>query len=425
MNLRNGWVHETDESTKQMSPDSNINKTIQSGQFKTALYVVLLGIALWLIVELRSLLLTLVFALTLASAIAPLAEKLETFRVPRLATIVGVYIVVGLIYAFAAVSLFPPLKEQSINLIQHIPGYFQGLNDWYDKVRLLLGDTTIPAGPRHLETPDFGTLALKLGRQTLDVTSDLVGGVVNVIVVLFLTAYFVIEAEMIWTKLLLWLPADWRPRAASLIKPLEGRLGGYVRGQMLVSLAVALVLGTGLTLLKVKYSLVLGVMAGLLNLVPFVGSILTAVFATLIAANQSLTLGGLTILLFAVEQWLESNVIVPQLLGKQVELHPLIVLFSILIGATVLGLAGAIVAVPLATAIVFLAQEFYFYRINPREVSHANPSPSDSKASTHGGDAASARADVVESKPKAEGSSSKEKQADGSSVPAVDDVSST
>lgn len=349
-----------------MTSEQNVSKS--NNQFKTALYLVLLAIGIWLIVELRSLLLTLVFALTLSSAIAPLAEALEKKKVPRLATIIGVYICVGLVYSFAAVSLFPPLKEQTINLIQHVPGYLSGLNDWYDKIRGLLGDTTV-TGSTHLETPDFGTLATKIGRQTLDVTSNVVGCVVNGIVVLFLTAYFVIEAEQIWSKLLLWLPANWRPRAASLIKPLEGRLGGYVRGQLLVSLAVAFVLGTGLTLLGVKYSLVLGVMAGLLNLVPFVGSILTAVFATLVAANQSLTLGGCVVLLFGFEQWLESNVIVPQLLGKQVELHPLIVLFSILIGATVLGLAGAIVAVPLATAIVYLAQEFYFYRINPRDES--------------------------------------------------------
>lgn len=395
-----------------MNPDSYINKSIQSSHFKTALYVVLLFVGLWFVVELRSLLLTLVFALTLASAIAPLAEKLEKYRVPRLATVIGVYIVVGLVYAFAAVSLFPPLKEQTVNLIQHIPSYFQGLNDWYDKLRLSLGDTTIPSGPKHLETPDFGTLALKLGRQTLDVTSDLLGGVVNAIVVLFLTAYFVIEAETIWAKLLLWLPAEWRPRAASLIKPLEGRLGGYVRGQMLVSLAVALVLGTGLSLLGVKYSLVLGVMAGLLNLVPFVGSILTAVFATLIAANQSLALGGLTVLLFGIEQWLESNVIVPQLLGKQVELHPLIVLFSILIGATVLGLAGALVAVPLATAIVFLAQEFYFYRINPRDVSATDPSPSNVPV---------AAPDATPAAPPVE---PKSKESDASTIPAVDDLNS-
>ncbi len=331
-------------------------------------------------VELRSLLLTLVFALTLSSAIAPLAEALEKKKVPRLATIIGVYVTVGLVYSFAAVSLFPPLKEQTINLIQHVPGYLEGVNDWYDKVRVQLGDTTI-SEPKHLETPDFSTLAIKIGRQTLDVTGDILGCVVNGIVVLFLTAYFVIEAEHIWSKLLLWLPVDWRPRAASLIKPLEGRLGGYVRGQILVSFAVACVLGTGLTLLGVKYSLVLGVMAGLLNLVPFVGSILTTVFATLIAFNQSLMLGGLTVLLFGIEQWLESNIIVPQLLGKQVELHPLIVLFSILIGATILGLAGALVAVPLATAIVFLAQEFYFFRINPREEVKPSMVPALEKAS--------------------------------------------
>ena len=137
-----------------------------------------------------------------------------------------------------------------------------------------------------------------------------------------------------------------------------------MRGQILVSLAVSSFLAVGLTLLGVQYSLVLGVLAGLLNLMPFVGSMLTAAFSILVASNQSLVLGALTLGLFALEQWFESNVIVPQLLGKQVELHPILVLFAILIGATLMGLPGALIAVPVTSAGIFLAQEFYLKPLN-------------------------------------------------------------
>lgn len=169
-----------------------------------------------------------------------------------------------------------------------------------------------------------------------------------------------------WPHLLLWLPEYRREKFASLIRPLELRLGGYVRGQVLVSVAVALILGTGLTLLKVKYSLILGLIAGLMNIVPFVGSIITCVFSVVVAANQSPMLGLATMGLFAFEQWLESNFIVPHLIGKNVDLHLLIVLFSLLIGGTLFSLAGAVIAVPLASAILFLAREFYLKEINPQ-----------------------------------------------------------
>jgi predicted PurR-regulated permease PerM len=182
--------------------------------------------------------------------------------------------------------------------------------------------------------------------------------------VLFLTAYFVVEASSIWAKLLMWLPHEHRAKAASLIRPLGFRMGGYVRGQLLVSVAVAFYLTAGLTLLNVNYALILGVLAGLLNLVPFVGSLIACIFAVVVAANQSIWLAGATLALFACEQWCESNFFVPYLLGRNVELHPLIVLIAILIGATLMGVPGALIAVPLASAAQFLAQEFYLKPLN-------------------------------------------------------------
>jgi predicted PurR-regulated permease PerM len=143
-------------------------------------------------------------------------------------------------------------------------------------------------------------------------------------------------------------------------------MGGYVRGQLLVSIAVGAFLAVGLTLIGVKYSLILGVLAGFLNLMPFVGSLLTASFSVLVAANQSLLTGALTLGLFGLEQWFESNLIVPQLLGKQVELHPVVVLFAILTGASLMGVLGALVAVPVASAALLLAEELYVKPMNAR-----------------------------------------------------------
>ncbi len=101
-----------------------------------------------------------------------------------------------------------------------------------------------------------------------------------------------------------------------------------------------------------------------MNLVPFIGSLLACVFAVVVAANQNIWLAGAVLCLFACEQWCESNFIVPYLLGRNVELHPLIVFLAILIGATLMGVPGALVAVPLASAIQFLAQEFYLKPLN-------------------------------------------------------------
>lgn len=304
-------------------------------------------------------------AIILASAIAPAAEILEKRKVPRVVTVVGLYILIAIVYAVLAISLIPVIKEQAQQLFTVVPQYVNQIIESIDKLEHLADNV---AGGE-VSQMDYTTMAKDFGAKllgrTINFTQSLFEAILNGIFVLFLTSYFVIEAREIWPQLLTWLPQSRRERAATLIRPLEVRLGGYVRGQVLVSVAVAIILGTGLTLLHVKYSLILGLIAGLMNIVPFVGSIITCVFSIIVAANQSPMLGVATAGLFAFEQWVESNFIVPHLIGKNVDLHPLIVLFSLLIGGTLFGLAGAVIAVPLASAILFIAREFYWKPLNP------------------------------------------------------------
>jgi predicted PurR-regulated permease PerM len=343
---------------------------------KKAILLVFVTLLLaWIAVKVQSLLMCTFMAIILASAIAPAAEFMESHKIPRTVTVIGLYILIAVVYAVLAMSLIPLVKEQAQQLFSVAPQYIKQLLESVDKLQDLAGNY---AGAENVHHVDYATMVQDLGAKavskTLNFTQDVFEALLNGIFILFLTSYFVIEADKMWPKLILWVPEYRRKRFASLIRPLEVRLGGYVRGQLLVSVAVALILGTGLTLLQVRYSLILGIIAGLMNIVPFVGSIITCVFSIVIAANQSPMLGLATFGLFAFEQWLESNFIVPHLIGQNVDLHPLIVLFSLLIGGTLFGLAGAVIAVPLASAMLFLAREFYFKSINP-ELDAAEESP--------------------------------------------------
>lgn len=344
---------------------SGEKRASESGAVRAALVIVMAALGLWLAYELRVLIVDLLMTLTLASAIAPVAEWGEARKVPRIATVLAVYVLVVLAYALIAVFLAPVIWEQAVQLYKHLPGYMSGVMDWYKQLLDMVGEQ---GDAFRLEMADVRPGVLKLVGQTLDITKGLLGLILNGILVAFLTAYFVVEANDIWPALLNWVPPRHRLRAAELIRPLAGRMGGYVRGQLLVSIAVGAFLAVGLTSIGVKYSLILGVLAGFLNLMPFVGSLLTASFSVLVAANQSLLTGALTLGLFGLEQWFESNVIVPQLLGKQVELHPVMVLFSILIGASLMGILGALVAVPVASAALLLAEELYVKPMNARAV---------------------------------------------------------
>lgn len=337
--------------------------------------LVLLSVAaIWLLIELRILIVCLIFALTLASAISPIAEWGERRGISRPLMLLAVYLGVGCTYAVVALALTPAVKSQSKHLYEHLPTYLTGITDWFESVKGgLAGENSQAIRVEEL----VHNIAINVGHQTLDMGAGLLGLILDGLLVLFLTAYFVAEATTIWQKLLIWLPPRHRAPVAALIRPLGARMGGYVRGQLLVSAAVSVFLSVGLTILHVNYALILGVLAGLLNLVPFVGSAFACVFAAVVAANQNVWLAAAVLCLFACEQWFESNFIVPYLLGRHVELHPLLVLFAILIGATLMGVPGALVAVPLASAAQLLAQEFYLKPLNASEtgitVSGASP----------------------------------------------------
>lgn len=330
---------------------------------RQVLVVCTIAFGLWLSVQLRIILVDIVIAITLAAAMAPLAVRLEKKNVPRGATVLLTYLAIGAFYAIVGYLLWKPIKEQAQLLAENVPNYIASVNSLYENALLHFG----MSDQFKLSPADFQNIGNAIFHRTLDVGAGVLGIMLNAVLVLFLTTYFVMNSHRIWDNLLKWVPPDHRSKAASLIGPVGNRMGGYVRGQALVSTAVATFFAIGFSLIGLKYALVLGLVAGVLNLVPFVGSMITTVFAVVIAANQSWLMAAMTVALFALEQTIESNFIVPVLLGSQVELDPLIVLLAILIGGTLGGAIGALIAVPITSALLLIAQELYLKPMQEQE----------------------------------------------------------
>ncbi len=313
-------------------------------------------LALLLIYQLKALIACLILAATLSSAIAPVAELAQKKKIPRIVTILALYLIAAISYSFIGSLLIPAIHEQWQKFNENLPAYVFGIDQWYQHALNLAGNK---ADALVFSVEDMRTLVLKLLRQTLDMSAGVFGLILNSILILFLAAYFVVEADKIWATILKWLPQKAAIRIAPLIVPLTIRMGGYVRGQLLAMLAVGLFLAVGFTILGVKYALLLAVLGGILNLVPYIGSITATVCAVIVAFNQTPLLAGAVLLFYSFEQWSESSFIIPILLGKQVALHPLIILFAILCGATVMGIPGVLISVPVTSAAIFLAEEFY------------------------------------------------------------------
>jgi predicted PurR-regulated permease PerM len=191
---------------------------------------------------------------------------------------------------------------------------------------------------------DGGETALSVG---LSVVEGLFAGL-TVFVVAF---YWLTERVAIKRAFVLLFPTERRQMVDTIWNEVEGVLGGWVRGQLLLMLFIGVLAGVGYTLIGLKYALVLAVLAALLEIVPLVGPWLGAIPAILVALTQDVRMAFLVGLYILIIQLIEGNVLVPRVMGRTVGISPLIVIVGILVGAALGGIPGALVAVPLAAAL--------------------------------------------------------------------------
>jgi predicted PurR-regulated permease PerM len=319
--------------------------------------------AVWLVVNTWQVWLLIFTALIVAAAILPAARWAERYRVPRGVTVLAVYLGFAGLMSLVGRLLWPALTTQWGQFLEQLPRLVENVRGWLGDVDLFLlrWGTTLPTPKPENIQGLVGTLVA----NTLAVTAGVVGFVVGLLAVIVVAAYLVADAPKIGQTLLALVPPEHRRRVARLAEPVLDRIGGYVRGQILSSLAVGAVLATGLALLGVRYALLLGALAAVLNVVPFVGSLVAAVLAILAALNESIGLAVATALLFWGTNLLEGKFLAPHFVGRATGLHPLMVLLALLAGAHLAGLIGALVSVPLVAAVWEVVRRLY---LTPEDV---------------------------------------------------------
>src|SRR3989339_705825 len=169
-----------------------------------------------------------------------------------------------------------------------------------------------------------------------------------VFIVLVLSFYMVVDEERMRKYFRSLAPIEYQPYVAHLMKKMSRKMGEWLRGQIILGLIVGVAVYVGLTFLGVKYALVLALIAGLLEVIPYVGPIISLVPAGIIGFAQSPFVGLAVVILYLVIQQLENNVLVPKIMQKVTGLNPIISILALLVGLKAGGLAGAVLAIPLA-----------------------------------------------------------------------------
>jgi predicted PurR-regulated permease PerM len=318
---------------------------------KTIVTLVLLVASLWLLVRLWPVLLVVVAALVIAGTLGPAVRWLETKRVrrgPGIAIVFTVFIAVALLVL--ALTL-PALVSQASALLDHEPALRARLADF-------LAGSHLTAPLAHwLRGLRYAALASSVGTTALDLSVRVFAIAAYALSALFLALYIMIDRDRLRGGLYAVIPRSHHVRLSRIVMNLETIVGAYVRGQMLTSLLMAVFTFVLLTACGVENALALAVFAGLADVLPYIGPVLSvgpAFFAAL--ARGPGTAVVVLVLMFAYEE-LESRVLIPRIYGRALRLPASLVLFALLAGGTLMGVLGALIALPVAAAAMMLIAE--------------------------------------------------------------------
>lgn len=312
----------------------------------------------------REILALLFVALVLASAVDPWVDWLQKKKIPRGLSIVFIYLILFSAIGTVIVLIIPPIAEQVTDLRDNFPEYSERVLSWFSTLK----EYTLEHGflekardeldninSQIQEAADLGGAAGKL----FSFVGGVFGGIVSFFLVLVMTFYMVVEENAM--KKIIWsiAPAKHQVYIMHLVNRMQQKVGLWLRGQLILSLIIFLLTYIGLLILGVKYALVLALIAGLTEFVPYLGPILAAIPAIFLAFTQAPTLAIFVAVLYYIIQLVENNIIVPKLMQKVVGLNPIVSIAVLLIGLKIAGVPGAILSIPVATAVnVFINDLF-------------------------------------------------------------------
>jgi len=316
------------------------------------------ALALFLLFLIRDVLLVLFIALALFVALDPIADFLQQrIKIHRVVSVSLIYIILAGIIALAILLLIPPLVTETKQLIDNLPSYF-------DKIAPILQpfQKSIDSGAVATSQDIFKSISDQLGKVSSSIfsaTLDVFGGVISIITILVISFYMLVGERASKEFVVSVLPAKNRELAVSIMKKIGEKVGGWARGQMLLSLSIFVATLVGLLILQVPYALPLAIFAGITELIPIIGPFLGGIPAVLIAFTINPWLGVATIILYTLVQQLENHILVPNIMKKTVGLSPVVVIIAILVGAKLMGILGVFVAVPVTASLVVLGQEIF------------------------------------------------------------------
>ncbi|MEK7510865.1 MAG: AI-2E family transporter [Patescibacteria group bacterium] len=333
--------------------DKNTTISITTGTIVRTILILVAAYAVWV---LRDLVLLVVTAVVLASAIEPGVAFLRKYRLPRVAAVTLMYVgVFGSLFAIVY-AFFPPILDDMQQFLQAAPQYLNTLNLPESLTALTSSAQTVAGETQTQSLLDtlftFRSAFSDASGGVVQVVSTFFGGIFALILVIVLSFYFAIQETGIDDFIRLVTPNKHEEYVVGLWQRAHKKIGLWMQGQLLLSLIVGVIVYLGLLILGVPYALLLAVIAAVLDLIPIFGSFIAGILAVIVAFGA----GGVTLALFVaalffVVNQFEAHLIYPLVVNKVVGIPPLLVILALIVGGTLAGFLGVLLSVPLAAAV--------------------------------------------------------------------------
>jgi predicted PurR-regulated permease PerM len=325
-----------------------------------SLFLVLL--LFWIVTQVQLVLVLGLLALLLGTILEGPVRFFQRQRFPRPAAILAVYIIIIGTLALLIVAIAPGIGDQVSEFTDDVPGKLENLRtEWVASENGLLSGPGVGVLDRAIEMIE-GDEEVNVSQdavaQAIPVLTSITGGIVSTITLLVMTFYYLLEKRLLRGLILDALSPRMRERVDGLWTEVENKVGGWMRGQLLLCLIIGTIATVSYGVIGLEFWPLLGLWAGLTEIIPIIGPWIGGIPAVLIALTMSWQLAITTVIIIVAMQTLENWVLVPRVMKGAVGLTPLTVFAAILAGTQFMGVVGAVLAIPIAATIQVILTDF-------------------------------------------------------------------
>jgi len=319
-----------------------------------------IGWGFWSLYQLWQVVLILFTAIVIGTAVRPLAQWFQKQGLPPLYSAILLYILLLIGLIISVLMIIPVLFEQATALLNIIPVYYEGLRNFLLQSPNLILQQISWRLPPQLTLLNIQRTGVEVGpvSYSLDMFGLIIKGVFITIATFMLSLYWTLDGQRAIQSLSMLLPLRWREQARELAREMESRVGAFVRGQALLCVAIGLLSLVAYLLIGLPYVLVLALFAGVMEAIPYLGPVLGALPAIIVA----ITLGPDQVIWVVVAtliiQQLENTLLMPRIMQESVGVNSIVALLAIITLGSLLGVIGALLAIPMTAIVQILIDHF-------------------------------------------------------------------